>query len=179
MTYVTSKHESLIFEKIVESACIMIPELVQRVKSKTHFPTVNPLMDYLEKRKIKKEPSSQEILHHLINCELGDEHLLYTANTPYSKVDIFDLNDTRDGRPAGRFNVFIMEFREFDALPGSKPLRYAVLCKWNLAVAVNVNFTRNTPETINTANFILCEILQVASELDIVTESFTTITAAK
>lgn len=177
MKYNPITHEALIFEKIVDTAFVMIPELIRLAKAKTAFPSVNPLVDYMEKRKIKKEPTPQELLHNLINCELTEEHVLYTTTTPYSNVCIYELNDTTKEKPFGRFNVFVVEYTDLEA-PEQKPLRYAVLCNWNLAVAVNVNFTRNTSESIATANYILCETIQVASELDAITDS-STVTAKR
>lgn len=165
MSYDLNNHEDLIVDKIISIVTDIVPSLNLLLKENPNDVDSNELTRYLDQH---TDVKATELLDVLIDTELDDTLLIHTTRTNYSTVKVYGLGGLKT---TTQHKAYIIVFSELDS--SEKPLRCGVVCEWNLATAVKANFVNSTEESINNANFILCELLQTASELNTGMESGT------
>lgn len=164
MLYDLKDHNSLIYSTIETTISSIVPSFNVLLKENVSDNDSNPLVEFLKEDDI--DVNASQISDALMECELDYTTLIHTTVTPYSTIRVYGLSGLK---ASVKFKMFIIEFEEVGNPTVS--LRCGVVCEWNLATEFNINIDKTTEESINTANFILCELIHMASELTSGTES--------
>lgn len=143
--------EELIFEAVGDALFQIHGILLKKLKEQNI--ESNLLKDYIEKR--KGEPSYKEILHNLTSKRIGKKFVFHETETKYSKIKI-------SGMQHNDHSVLFFDFIEKDY---NNPIRFTALVHYNLITATDVDFQRKCEDAISNGNYILCDMIELASQL--------------